>query len=99
MIEYTMEEAQDQFPEPMHTRWKLSRRLQQRPMRVTVQQRFVDPEFKEYPYMEIRLRAKRLGGLSPGDVVEVAPDENGNLIIKKKGVELCKNHKPDSMAK
>lgn len=59
----------------------------QRPMRVTVQQRFVDPEFKEGAYMEIRLRAKRLGSLSPGDVVEVAPDKNGNLIIKKKGAK------------
>jgi hypothetical protein len=56
-----------------------------RPMRVTVQQRFVDPEFREGPYMmEIRLRAKRLGNLRPGDVVEVAPDKNGNLIIKRK---------------
>ena len=59
----------------------------QRPLKVTVQQRFVDPEFKEGAYMEIRLRAKRLGNLRPGDVVEVAPDKNGNLIIKKKGDE------------
>lgn len=58
--------------------------MMNRPMRLTVQQRFADPEFKEGPYMEIRLRAKRLGSLRPGDVVEVAPDENGNLIIKKK---------------
>jgi hypothetical protein len=56
-------------------------------MRVTVQQRFVDAEFREGEYMEIRLRAKRLGDLRPGDVVEVAPDKNGNLIIKKKGDE------------
>ena len=56
-----------------------------RPMRVTVQQRFVDAEFREGPYMEIRLRAQRLGNLRPGDEVEVAPDKNGNLIIKKKG--------------
>lgn len=54
-------------------------------MRLTVQQRFTDPEFREGAYMEIRLRAKRLGSFRPGDVVEVAPDKNGNLIIKKKG--------------
>ncbi len=54
-------------------------------MRITVQQRYIDAEFREGPYMEVRLRAKRIGDLRPGDVVEVAPDENGNLIIKKKG--------------
>jgi hypothetical protein len=69
-------------------------------MRVTVQQRFTGPEFREGPYMEIRLRAKRLGDLRPGDAVEVAPDENGNLIIKKKGVQACQiSQKPGITAK
>jgi exosome complex RNA-binding protein Rrp4 len=55
-------------------------------MKITVQQCFRDPEFREGPYMEIRLRAKRLGNLRPGDVVEVTPDKNGNLIIKRREV-------------
>jgi hypothetical protein len=71
-----------------------------RPMRITVQQCFRDPEFREGPYMEIRLRAKRLGDLRPGDVVEVATDKNGNLIIKKKGEIPCQiSPKADTTAK
>jgi hypothetical protein len=73
----------------------------QKAMRVTVQQRFVDPEFKEYPYLEIRLRAKRLGSLRPGDVVEVAPDKNGNLIIKKerRNTKWQNSHRPGITAR
>lgn len=52
-------------------------------MKLTVQQRYVDPEFKQGAYLELRLRAKRLGELRAGDVVEIVATPEGNLIIRK----------------
>lgn len=52
-------------------------------MRITIQQRYTDAEFRQGPYLELRLRAKRLGDLRAGDVVEVETTHEGSLIIRK----------------
>jgi len=51
-------------------------------MKLTVQQRYADPEFKQGAYLELRLRAKRLGKFKAGDKIQVVTDARGNLIIQ-----------------
>ena len=50
---------------------------------LTVQKRYREPEFKEGEYLEIRLRAKMLGGFKAGDKVKVVTDTRGNLVLKR----------------
>ena len=52
-------------------------------MKLTVQQRYVDAEFQQGPYLELRLRAKRLGNFKAGDKVEVITHSNGKLTIQQ----------------
>ena len=54
-------------------------------MKLTVQQRYRDPEFREGAYLELRLRAKRLGQFKAGDRVQVTTDARGNLTIQQRG--------------
>ena len=52
-------------------------------MKVTVQKRYRDVEFRKGEYLEIRLRAKRLGKFKERDKVDVIEDMVGNLILRK----------------
>ena len=54
-------------------------------MKLTVQQRYTDPEFKQGAYLELRLRAKRLGKFKAHDKVQVITDAAGNLVIQERG--------------
>lgn len=54
-------------------------------MTLTVQQRYTDPEFKDGPFLELRLRAKKLGRFKAGDKVQVITDTKGNLTIQPRG--------------